>query len=211
MKIARVFSYIFGLMGAIVMAGSIGLCLFSLNQEVKLTEIPAGARDCSEAVMEALASGDFSGASRLMYGQPDLGAEGMPEGQMGSMIWTAFLGSISYEFKDGCYAVDNGIARDAVVTAMDISTVTDSLGQRAHALLTARVENATDMAQLYDENNNFREELVTEVLGEAVVQALAEDAKTVARDVTLKLVYRDGQWWAVPDAALLEALSGGVA
>ena len=54
-------------------------------------------------------------------------------------------------------------------------------------------------------------DLVEEVLSQAVVQALAEDGQLVTRDVTLNLICRDGQWWAVPDQALLQAISGGVA
>ena len=49
------------------------------------------------------------------------------------------------------------------------------------------------------------------MLSQAVVQALAEDGQLVTRDVTLNLICRDGQWWAVPDQALLQAISGGVA
>lgn len=97
------------------------------------------------------------------------------------------------------------------ITTLDISSVTGALTEHAHALLTARVEGAEEMTELYDEENNFREELVSEVLQEAVVQALAEDAQTVTYDVTLNLIYRDGQWWVVPDQALLDAISGGVA
>lgn len=211
MKIARFFSLIFGILGTVLMVGSIGLCLFSLNKEAKLEEVPTGAQAAAQTMMDALDSGDFSAASRLMYGQPDLGAEGVPEGQMASMLWTAFTGSISYDWEGGYYLSGGRICRDASVTALDISTVTSSLRQRSHALLTARVETAADMTELYDESNNFREELVAEVMEQALIQALAEDAQTVTRSVTLQLVSRDGQWWTVPDGALMQLLTGGVA
>lgn len=211
MKIARFFAVIFGFLGTVLMLGSVVLCLVSLDEPVKLAETPAAAAACSEELMEAVAAGDYAAAANVIYGQPDLGVDREPADPAGVMIWDAFVDSISYEFKGPCYATDSGIARDAAITALDIPSVTEKLAQRAHALLTKRVETATDMAQLYDEENNFREDLVAEVLREAVVQALAEDGQLVTQDVTLNLIYRDGQWWAVPDQALLQAISGGVA
>ena len=61
---------------------------------------------------------------------------------------------------------------------------------------------------MYDENNQFRGELVNQTLREALQQVLSQDAKTLTREVTVKLVKRDGSWWVVPDQALLQALSG---
>ena len=48
------------------------------------------------------------------------------------------------------------------------------------------------------------------MLAQALAEVLAEKEPTVTREVTLKLVDQDGQWWAVPDKALLEVLSGGL-
>ncbi|MBR3949385.1 MAG: hypothetical protein IKJ84_01800 [Oscillospiraceae bacterium] len=211
MKIAKFFSWIFGLLGAVVMAGTVVLCLFSLNREPVVQEVPREAKECVQEVMDAIGSGDFTLASRYFYGQPDLGADRKPESEAGTMVWDAFVRSISYEVKSDCYATDTGLAVDVAVTAMDIPSVTEVLTQKAHTLLTHRVESATDMEELYDENNEFREDLVEDVLREAVVRALAEDAQPVTRDVTLHLIHRDGQWWIQPDSALLEVLSGGVA
>lgn len=211
MKFARFFAVIFGIVGLVLMLGTTALCLMSLDEPVKLTEIPQGAQACSEEMMAAIDAGDFAAAAKRMYGQPDLGVEGTPADAAGAVVWNAYLESISYEFAGNCYATDSGLARDVSITTLDIPSVTEKLNSRASALLTQRVNAATEMAQLYDEENNFRADLVAEVLEEALNQAIAEDAKTVTREVTLNLIYRDGQWWVVPDQALLTALTGGVA
>lgn len=210
MKIARFFAVIFGAIGCLLMVGTVVLSLISLDAPVQLAEVPAAAAECSRELMDALAAGDFTAASKRMYGQPDLGASREPADEMGAMVWDAFVDSISYEFAGDCYATDSGIARDVTVTTMDIPSTTENLTARAHALLTERVETAQDMSELYDEENNFREDLVELVLWQAMMESLAEDAQTVTYDVTLKLTYQDGQWWAVPDQALLQALTGGV-
>jgi len=93
---------------------------------------------------------------------------------------------------------------------MDIGSVTDVQGERSQALLEARVEQAKDPSELYDENNNFREDLVMDVLYEAAQQALTQDAQEKTWEITVNLVYENGQWWVQPEAALLEAISGGI-
>ena len=54
------------------------------------------------------------------------------------------------------------------------------------------------------------EALPEDMLTQALTEVLTEQEPTVTRKVTLKLVNQDGQWWVVPDAALLEVLSGGL-
>ncbi len=209
MKIARFFAAVFGILGTILMVGTIGLCLFSLDAEVVLREVPQEAQSCVQEMMDALAAGDFTAASRNMYGQPDLGAGTRPEDEMGALVWDAFLDSISYEFTSECYADDSGIYRDATITVLDIPSVTSQWQGGVHTFLTADVQAAQDMAEIYDENNNFRADLVDKVILEAVEQSLKEP-NWITENVTLKLVYRDDAWWVVPDEALLQVLTGGV-
>lgn len=208
MKIAKLFSVIFGAIGAVLMAGTLILCLSSLNKPAKLSDIPEEASRCAEEMMEALSSGDFSAAAKNMYGQPELGAETAPADPMTRQVWDAFVGSISYKFLGECYVSDATICRDAEITVLDVSSITRGLKLRAHALLTARVEAAEDMAELYDETNNFRQDLVDQVMEQAMKEAVAQDAAFLSRTVTLTMVQQDGQWRVVPDQALLQAISG---
>lgn len=209
MKAARFFSAVFAVLGSILMLGTTVLCLTCRSSEVKVKKLPQGAVTCSEELMEALAAGDFAAAGNLMYGQPELGAERGSAENVDGRIWNAFLDSVSYTFTGTCYPVDSGFAREADITTLDISSVTDAIGGRAYTLLTQRVEAAEEMSELYNDGNHFRQELVDEVLEEAALQALEQDARTVTSHVTIKLIRRDGQWWAVPDQALLQAISGG--
>lgn len=203
-------SSIFALLGVVLLIATAVLCLTSLDATAKLIGTPKAAMECTEELMEALASGDYAAAGNMLYGQPDLGADREPSEEAGALIWKAFTDSISYEFTGECYATNSGIARNVGITTLEISSVTDSLAERVHVLLTERMETAEEMSELYDEENNFREDLVMEVLLEAVEQALREDARMITREVTLNLIYQDGQWWTVADQALLQTISGGV-
>lgn len=210
MKIAKFFSAIFGVLGAVVMVFSIVLCLFSLNREPMIREMPEGAVECSEKLMEAFAAGDYAAASQVLYGQPQLGEGWAPEDAAGKQIQEKYLESLDYTFRGDCYATDFGICRDVSVTYLQVSSITDAVSRHAHALMTARVEAAETMEELYDESGNFREELVSQVLNQAVELAVAE-GQSVTVDMTLTLIHRDGQWWAAPNEALLTAMASGAA
>ena len=75
-------------------------------------------------------------------------------------------------------------------------------------MLKQRTASAQSMEEIYDNAGHFREDLTKQVLQEALQQALNQDAQTVIREVTVKLVNRDGKWWIVPDQTLLQAISG---
>ena len=74
-----------------------------------------------------------------------------------------------------------------------------------------RVEEARDLSQIYDENNEYREDFVMEVLSEAVADAIREDAVVSSQELVLNLAYSQGQWRVQPEQKLLSALSGGIA
>lgn len=211
MKIARFFAVIFAVLGVVLMLGTAVVCFASRNASVKLVETPDGAVECSEKLVQAINDGDYAAIGAALYGQPDLGAEGVPGEETSALIWEAFRDSLSCEFTSKLYLKDSSFARDAAVTVLDVASVTEKIQPRAKALLEAKVAAATDMAELYDGENNFREDLVAEAMKTAVEQALSQDAAYVTQTVTIKLVCEDGTWWAVPDQALLTAISGNAA
>ncbi len=210
MRFSKFFSAVFAVLGTILMTGTVALCLLNLNSEPKLEALPKAASECAEAMMQALADGDFAAAGKLMYGQPDLGAAGSPQDETGALVWDAFVGRISFAFSGECYVVDSQICRDVTVTVLDVNSVTAALPELARTLLTREVEAAEEPETLYDENGEFRAGVVDAVLQEAAVQALAQ-AQTKTYQVTLQLISREGQWWVIPDQALLDAISGGAA
>lgn len=211
MKIAKFFAGIFGAIGTLLLVGSIGLCLFSLNAPVRMTETPEGAVACSETFSQAISQKDFSAVQECIYGKPELGLSGEPEDELVRMVWELVQVNLSFSWQGECYFKDAVLCRDAAVRYFYAASVTENLQRRAHALLTQRVEEATDMAELYDEGGEFRQDLVDQVLKAALTQACLEDVKAVTADVTVQLVNRDGRWWVIPDEALLTALSGGLA
>jgi len=117
---------------------------------------------------------------------------------------------MSYELVGECYATEEGLAQNLTVSYMDITSVTATLKQRSEALLEQRVAEAEDIYDVYDENMQYREDVVMEVLYAAAQDALAEDATTTTVDLTVNMVYQNEIWWIIADTKLLDAISGGI-
>lgn len=208
MKIAKFFAIIFGCLGTALLLGSMGYFLINHDAPVRVLEMPAAAVECADRFARALNEGDLQAASQRICGQPDLGVTGVPADPETALVWDAFRSSIVFEYTGKCFALQDGLAREGVITALDCSGVLEKLPERTQALINQKIASAADLTEIYDEENHFRQELAEAVLQEALQQALAQDGKTVTREVTVRLILQDGSWWVVPDSALLQALQG---
>lgn len=211
MKQSNPISWLFAAAGALLAVLTVVLSLTCLNADPILVTVPEDAEQRASALMIALSRGEYDEAEKMLYGNPNLGVDREAADEVGILIWDAFVSSIDYEFSGDFYATDSGIARNVSITALELASVTENLGQRSQALLERRVANAEDVSQVYDENNDYREDFVMNVLYDAAYQSLQEDARYVSREVTLNLVYRQGKWWVMPSQELLSAISGGTA
>ena len=50
----------------------------------------------------------------------------------------------------------------------------------------------------------------THAIEENIRRHLEQDAKQTSWELTLNLVYENGQWWIMPEQDLLRAISGGI-
>ena len=83
-------------------------------------------------------------------------------------------------------------------------------GSLSQSLLEQRVAEAEDVTQIYDENNDYREDFVMDVLYDAAKMALEQDGEVVELDITMDLVYGEDRWLVIPSEELLRAISGGI-
>lgn len=187
----------------------VGLSFRSIGAAPVLVGQPVEARAQAVAVMDAICGGDYATAGSLLYGKPELGIDREPADAVGKLLWQAYVDSMEYELSGDCFATDRGVAQKVRFTCLELNSVTDGLGERAKTLLAQRVAQAEDISEIYDENMEYREDFVMQVLHDAAVQALQENAKTKTVELTLNMVY-DRQWWIKPEAELLEAISGGI-
>lgn len=205
-----ILSVLFFLVGTAVTVVTIGICRNYYDQMPILLEQPDAISSNLTAMMDAVCEGDYEKASQSILGTPDFGVDREASDEVGVLIWDAYLDSMTYELIGECHVADAGIAQDIALTYLDVHSVTSQLEQRAKSMMEQRVQEAVDVSEIYDENNEYREDFVMDILHDVTLDALREDAKTTTVTITVNLTYQDGQWWIVPEKAFLEAISCGV-
>lgn len=195
----------FGLAGI-----GIWLSINNTNAEPILLEAPETAENLSVALMEALCAGEYGQVSQMLYGQPELGMDREAADPVGVLFHSAYEDSLSYRVIRECYATNRGVAMDVQVSGLDISSLTAQLRQKSQQLLEQRVAEAGDISEVYDENNEYREDVVMDVLYAAAEEILSGQTSQISWDVTLECVYENGQWWIVPEDTLLQIISCGI-
>ena len=208
--IKKILSVIFVLIGIAAAVAAVNMGMSNRNADPVLLAPPEAASQQVTGLMEAVCSGDFAAASTYLQGQPGLGVDREATNEVGVLIWEAFCDSMSYELVGECYATEAGLSQNVTLTCMDVTSVTAVLKERSQALLEQRVDEAEDLEDVYDENLQYREDFVMDVLYDAALLALEKDAKTMTTELTLNLSYQNEQWWIAADRELLDAISGGI-
>lgn len=169
---------------------------------------PAQASAQVEQLLNAVHENDYETISACLVGNPSLGADREPADAVSQLLWNSFTDSFTYQLDGSLYASGNGIAQDVTVQFLDISSVTSDLNERAQALLAQRIQEASSPSEIYDEDNEYREDVVMEILAEAIDEIMSQRARNTTISLTIRLANQDGQWLIQADDALLNAISG---
>ena len=209
MKISKLVSAVFAFVGTVLLVGSIVTSFAALHKPAKAVKPTREANDFAQLVLGALEDGDFTAVEGYLYGKPSLGLDREPATAEGKLLWSAYRDSIAVTVDENCYGEGTNIYQTAQVTTMDLTGTLAQLENRASGLLKQKLESAEDPAALLDGNGEVQKTLKDEIRTQALTQVLS-DAKTVTTQITFQLIEKDGQWWALPDQALLDILSGGL-
>ena len=209
-RMIGLFSALFGILS--LTAAGLGIIIALSFKDAKpiLIGQPDAARQQVVTMLDALCEGDYDTVGSSLYGSPSLGLDRTPEDEVSAMVWEALANSFTYELKGDFYSTDSGVAQDVVITCLDLKSVVESLRERSMTMLAERVREAEDRDEVYDQFGNYREEFVMDVVMDAVRDVLENHAQTVSWEISLNLVYENGQWWIMPDQPVLKAISGGI-
>lgn len=204
------FSGLFAILAMLLALSGVFLALSNREASPILAKQPDAAKVQVQTMLDALCNGEYDTVSSCLYGTPDLGMDAQAADPVGQLFWDALGESFRYELGEEFRATDSGVALDVTISALDIQAATANLRPRAQALLEERIAAAEDPDEIYDENYDFREDFVMDALYDAALEALAQDKAYISWDLTLNLIYENGQWWIMPEQDLLKALSGGI-
>ena len=209
MRISKLASGLFAVLGSALLVGSMVLSLTALRRPAKPVKPTEEANALAQSVLSALDDGDFAEVAGYLYGKPSLGLDREPATAEGKLIWNAYRDSIAVTADENCYGEGTNIYQTAQVTYMDIPQTLSQLDKRAGELLKKKLDEQEDHFALLGEDGQIPQTLKEELRTKAFQEALAEP-ETVTAQITFQLIEQDGQWWALPDQAMLDILSGGL-
>ena len=209
MKVSKLASAAFAVVGTVLLVGSIVTSFAVLNKPAKAVKPTREANDFAQLVLGALEDGDFTAVEGYLYGKPSLGLDREPATTEGRELWGAYRDSITVTAQKPCYGEGTNIYQTAQVTYMDIAQTLSRLDKRAEELLKEKLDAQEDKTALLGEDGQIPKKLAEELRIQALEEALAEP-KTATAQITFQLIEQDGQWWVLPDQAMLAILSGGL-
>lgn len=208
MKISKYLSIFFAVMAAVLIIAT-AVAYGCFHQTPPMIQTPVEEAEVrTQLLMEAICQGDYALASESLYGNPELKWNEGSASDLGGLIWPVYCGSMSYEFSGPCYATGAGIFRDVHVTVLDISALRPKIQGEFLQLMNPYLADAQYDSEAFDENGVLRQELGESMLRRAVEQTLQEDHSFASYTVTLELVFRNGQWWVVPNRSLTDIVAG---
>ena len=161
-----------GGLGGALAAVALTICLTQRDAEPIILGYPQGAEDCVSAMMAELCSGNYSGASQYLYGQPDLGSGASADSEAAMQLWNSFTSSLHYTADAPCTASDSGVCQQVTITGLDMNRVLEDMAAEAPELLERKIALSDSMDDVYDENHEYRPGFVDSVLYQAANLAL---------------------------------------
>ena len=207
MKKRRVLAGLMGVLAAVGAAATLQLGLTAPGKETAVLKMDPRVMEQAQEFLDDLSAFDLEGASAYILGSPKLTAQG-GEGTE-KILWERYWQGLSCSAEGAPYAKDGNLAVDVRVSYPDIAAMTQQAGILAEQLLQQRVDQAESVSEVYD-GQGYRQEILDEVLLQAVETAAEQVTQTRERNVVLELTYEAGNWWVVPGNELRDLLSGAL-
>ena len=195
---------------AIIIAGiAMILCVAAANIGTLVAKPTGDPQETVEGFFDNLIGGNYSEAYACLSDYSDLGLQNEPGTEEGRLIYDALRKSWSYTITEPCTQEKLKASQRLSLRYLDLNAVEEDAASRVDEILNGIVQSRS-MAEVYDENNNYRQEVTDEVYLTALSQTL-EKASSFYKvsDFTVNLTYDGGKWLMATSPELISALLGG--
>ncbi len=184
------------------------VCILSSSMGT-LVFLPSESPDqAAEEFMRALSQRNEEAASSMLAAKEELFFVPQGNDEEENLCNEALKYSFSYELLDECERTGTSATQKVRLTYLDFNKPVSDIYDTLFEELEQKVENRKK-SEVYDENNNYRPEILEEVYSDSIKKVLSKpDAYCITADCSLLLTYRDGEWKVTADDALKLALSG---
>ena len=205
------FRKIFAAVAAVLLCGALFLCVLSAEKGTlyfKPTEEP---QVCAERFLNLVSEGRLEEAASMQSADEALflspGELGSAEELLLSGLQESYSCTITgVETLDGTHA-----SVPASMEYLDFSKISPDLSEYVNTRMAEMVDTHRK-SEIYDENDNYREDVLHKVYDEAMNEVLKNPDRYISKSsFSLEMDYTDGEWKISPNQNLKLALAGGSA
>lgn len=197
---------------AIVLAAlAMLLCIFAMNTGAGLVRTSGNPQDTVKLFFDSMISGDYATAENCLADCSSLGLDAEPDTEEGKAILNAMRASWSYTLRGEPEKEGVNAAQQVAVRYLNVAALNEEAQSMVDGILD-ELQKTRTRAQLYDESNKYLPSVAEEVYSTAINQALENAVSHYSsKEITVRLVYTDGEWKITDSQELLNTLLGGVA
>ncbi len=199
----------FLLVALLLSLAALGRIFWPAVQELRSK--PSGdPRETVQRFFDALAAEDYEQAYVYLDGVETLGLEYIPRRDSGREIRAAMHSQFAAELYGECTVDGERAYQQVNCRYFDVGKLNREAKTQA-MLIISRYVSTHPLGDLYNENGNYRPELLLDAWDEAVeTLLLTPENYRSSGGVQLELRWHDGAWRIVPNEKLLQLLTGGV-
>ena len=200
-----------GLLGALsvlTIAFGLYLCVVGSQFGIIYSNPTSKPQDTIDCFFDNIVSGNYTDAYSCLENYSELGLEEIPTDESTANIIDALHKSYSYSVVKA--AEIDGISSCGMVEfkSLDIEKMQGSLNSEIVAILSELVDK-NDYEYVYDENDNYRQNVIDYAYEEALNNILEDSDKYIlSTELLINLDYDGEQWLIVADEKLISALCG---
>lgn len=208
----KVIATLFTLLALAAATFTLYLCAFAEQAVPYVEDGPEGPTAALESFFSNLEEKAFSNAYTHLSNYASLGLENTPADPVAARLWAARQDVWHFSVEDG-YEMDGiHLTKRAAADCLDEGAVMDRAGALVQEKLVQAVEEARLKSEVYDEEGNYREELVRAALEASLDEVLSDVSPYIyTRALVIRLEYVNGKWLVAADAGLIGVLTGGAA
>ena len=209
--VKRIFAVLFFLAAIAAAVYAVHVIRYADAAELQVNDDePGGPTERLEVFFGALEEKDFPAAYACLSNYSTLGLENAPEDDIAALFWKAQQDVWDFEILPGHEMNGTKLTKHVRVTCLDAAAISALIGEDVQDRLAAVVEEATAESDVYDENGDYKAEILETALHEAAAEAIkTAPSHTYTREIVMHLEYADGQWLIAADNNLLSALTSG--
>lgn len=158
--------------------------------------------------LNAVCKGDWQAAEEIMPGFEAPEAGTAPESSAGQALYQVMTGSLGYSLEGEGWRNRLDAGQDVIISGLDMEKLEQGMNQEINQALEAMVNEAQRASDIYDEDNNFKPQVVEQAFNQVLNARLEALTPYLSQsNLSLELRYSRGKWHLQNADALTSVLT----